>query len=169
MLFLCLGHFISRPQETTVSGKNLFSPQLNAQSVGGRCVLNSRLLCSSPQSGSACKFTEPCMCTQRSAAPFPSALTFINLINASGVFVAALNAVISSNTNKCDRSGSGPKLELYICERHHFPSHNTQAVWHWAVPTWTHTHTHAHLLWINLHKDTGGMDRARCAYCVLLH
>lgn len=65
------------------------------------------------------------MRTQRSAAPFPLALTFINLINASGVSVAALNAVISTNTNKCDRNVSGLKLELYICEINLFPSHNT--------------------------------------------
>lgn len=54
------------------------------------------------------------MCTERGAphhaAPPPSALTFINLINASGVPVAALNAVISTNTNKCDRSVSGLKI-----------------------------------------------------------
>lgn len=64
------------------------------------------------------------MRTQRSTAPFPSALTFINLMNAGGVFVAALNAVISTNTNKHDRSGSGLKLELYM----RLPSHNTQGV-----------------------------------------
>lgn len=96
--------------------------------------------------------------TEESAAPFPSALTFINLINASGVFVAALNAVISTNTNKCDRSVSGLERERYICGIHLFLlSQHTQALWHWTVPTWkpapvttvcsmtrntSHTHTH---------------------------
>lgn len=138
-----LSAILKRPQSVV---RTFFPPpQLNAQSVGGRRVLNSRLLCSYPQLGNACKFTEPCMCTQRTAAPFPLALTFINLINASGVFVAALNAVISSNTNKCGRSGSGQRLKLYSYEIHGFLSCNTEAVLTLRCPNMdTHSITHKH-------------------------
>lgn len=109
------------------------------------------------------------MRTPQNTAPLPSALTFINLINASGVSVAALNAVISTNTNKCDRSVSGIKLVLFICETNLSLFH-THA--HWAIPTWKPStnncipqpETFPLLMTMTLHQETG----ARCALAQVL-
>lgn len=94
--FFFLGHFISCPQETTLTGNNPFSLSwMRSQLEDGvswtadssATTLNQEVPVNSQSHA----------CAQRGgSAPFPSALTFINLICAAGVSVTALNVVIST-------------------------------------------------------------------------